>query len=119
MFVIEFSPPMVGITGTFNTVRLGLKLSRCLNVGDKVVLIDKRRAETMGAAFVESVHVGRLGDMAQLHAAENHNQRGLDREDAPKRLVANMVKRYGPHICNENKYVTVVYLRMSDEDDLF
>ena len=115
MYVLEFAPPMTGIGGQFNTVRLGIKWSRCLVAGDKVLLIDKKQSCTMGCAIVESVAVGKLGEMAQLHAAGNHNQRDLDAEGAPGRLVSNMVKRYGPHRCDENKRVTVIYLRMIED----
>lgn len=116
MFVIEFSPPMMGIEGHFNTVRLGTKWSKCLNVGDRVLLVDKRKSEVMKSATVEAVAVGKLGEMAQLHAAQNHNQRGLDATGAPRRLIDNMIKRYGPNMCDENKRVTVIYLRAGEDN---
>lgn len=117
MFVLEFSPPLAGIEGRFNTMRLGLKWSKSLTVGERVLLVDKRKSKVMASAVVEDLQVGKLGEMAKLHAVRNHNQKGLDPLNAPQRLVVNMIKRYGPMMCDENKRVTVIYLRCENEQD--
>lgn len=110
-YVIEFAPPMSGFEGSFNTFRLGLKWSRVLKPGDKVLLVDKKQSMVFAVAQVEGVHTGKLSEMAQEHAARNHNQKGLDSLEAPSRLTVNMIKRYGPHKCSENSKVTVIDLR--------
>lgn len=111
MYVIEFSPPMSGIEGVFNTVRLGGKYGKLLAPGDTVMLIDRKLSKVIGTAEVIAVEVGKLSEMAALHAAQNHNQKGLDESGAPRRLIDNMIRRYGPHKCGENSRVTVIYLR--------
>jgi hypothetical protein len=112
MNVIFFSPPMQGIEGTFNTFRIGLRYSKLLKRGDKVLLVDLKGCVVIGHAKVKSVIVGRLDEMAKLYAHENHNQTGLDGEGASDRLVANMQKRYGPHIASLEKKTTVIYLTL-------
>lgn len=111
MYIIEFSPPMENLEGAFNTVRMGLKLSKVLSVGDHVLLIDKPKGFAFGQAEVTAIHVGTLQDMATLHAGQNHNQKHLPPESAAERLIANMQKRYGPQIAKLDKKVTVIYLR--------
>ena len=110
-YVLEFAPPMNNIEGRFNTVRLGTKWGKTLVPGDVVYLLDKPHSMLIGRAKVERVLIGKLGEMATAHAAHNHNQVGLDPEGAPLRLITNMIKRYGPHRCDENKRVTVIYLK--------
>lgn len=110
MHIIEFSPPMLNLVGTFNTFRLGLRYSKLLNERDTVMLIDKKNLCVIGKAIVKSVIKGRLDDMAMLYAHENHNQKELDSEGAAQRLMTAMFKRYGPQMINEGKMVTVIYL---------
>ena len=111
-YVIEFAPPMSGLEGEFNTVRLGVKWSRNLKPGDTVFLMDKPKSAIFGQAEVTRIEVGKLGEVASVHAAQNHNQKHSDPDAAPQRLIENMVKRYGPHKCDQNKRVTVIYLRV-------
>ena len=115
MYVIEFAPPMTGFEGRFNTVRLGGTWGRRVKGGDRVLLLDKRVSAVFGTAEVEQVVVGRLNELAPAHAEHNHNQKGLDAQGAPERLVAGMKKRYGPQKVRDNSLVTFVYLRLLDE----
>ena len=110
MYVLEFAPPMENINGHFNTVRLGGAWAKRLATGDSVLLIAK--FQTIGQALVEHVEIGKLSEMAKLHAAQNHNQKSLDPGGAPERLVAAMIKRYGPHKVSHNSLCTVIYLRL-------
>lgn len=103
---------MHGLEGSFNTFRLGVRYSRMIKPGDKVLLTDKSKMVCFGRAVVKKVTVGKLRDMANLYAHDNHNQRDVTAEEAPDRLIAAMTKRYGPHLINENKLVTVVYLKL-------
>jgi hypothetical protein len=110
--IIEFAPPMESIGGYFNTFRMGIKWSKLLKMGDKVFLVDKPKALVFGEAIIGEVFVGRLDEMAKLHAVHNHNQVGLTpTAEAPERLIANMKKRYGPHIAREDKKVTVIFMQ--------
>lgn len=109
-YVLDFSPPMEGLTGVFSTMRLGLKFSRCLAPGDRVLMIERPRSILIGVAVVQQVEVGTLRNLSQRWATTNHNQRGLDAAGAPGRLVQNMIRRYGPHKCGENSKVTMILL---------
>lgn len=111
MRVLEFSPPMSGIEGEFNTFRLGVAWSKRVAPGDTVLLIDRKQFSVIGKAKITGVQVGSLRDMSALHARHNHNQKGLDPQGADERLIINMVKRYGPNKCDENKRVTVIGMK--------
>lgn len=111
MRIIDFAPPMSGIEGEFNTFRLGPAWSKRVESGEIVILMDKKQCSSMGYAEVTAIHVGKLLEMSTLHARRNHNQIGLDTEGAGERLIANMMRRYGPAKCGHTKTVTVVYLR--------
>lgn len=113
MHIIEFSPPIMGISGTFNTFRLGIRYSKILKVNDTVCLIDKQKLAIMGYAQVKEVLVGRLDDMAKLHASKNHNQVLNEPMFAPDLLIEAMMKRYGPHMVSLDKKVTVIYLSVT------
>jgi hypothetical protein len=110
MRIIEFSPPMSGLEGEFNTFRLGVAWSKRLAPGDTVCLMNKKEFSLMGYAEVKAVHVGKLSDMSALHARRNHNQLGLPSDGAGERLIANMIRRYGPHKVNHTVKVTVIYM---------
>lgn len=111
MHVIEFSPPMSGFDNEFNTFRVGVKWSKRLKVGDVVGLIDTKESKLFGIAEVVGIHQGKLRQVAEQHACRNHNQLGLDPAGAADRLIANMFKRYGPRIINDDKQTTVIELR--------
>lgn len=111
-YVLDFAPPLAGIEGTFNTFRLGVAWSKRVSEGDMVLLINKPKAQVIGRAQVQSVSVGTLSEMAVTDARFNHNQKGLDVEGAPARMIASMIKRYGPQMCRETSKVTVINLQM-------
>ncbi|WP_374335318.1 hypothetical protein [Methyloversatilis sp.] len=110
-YILEFSPPMSGFEGDFNTFRLGGKWQRVLKPGDKMLLVDKRTSAVFAVAEVQGADAGKLRDMANTFASFNHNQRELDCAGAPDRLISNMIKRYGPHKCSETSRVSVIHLR--------
>jgi len=115
MYVIEFFPPMTGLENSFNTFRLGGAWAKRISDGDRVLLLDKRRSETFAEAIVGEVVVGKLAELAAVHAKHNHNQKALDEQGAPERLITAMMKRYGPNKCGENSRCTVIYLKVCDE----
>lgn len=115
--IIEFYPPMSGIEGDFNTFRLGLAWSKRLSRGDRVLLIDKKQYALMGVGEVLDIHVGKLREMSTTHGCHNHNQKHLPQDGAGERVVAAMIKRYGPNKCSENSNVTVLYIRRIDDGD--
>lgn len=110
MKIVDFSPPMQGIGGSFNTFRLGGAWSRRLQPGEVVGLLDKKQMCLIGYAKVTGVQTGKLNQMSAQHGCRNHNQKHLPEEGAGERVVAAMMKRYGPHKCKETSLVTVIEL---------
>lgn len=117
MRVILFSSPILNIEGQFNTIRLGGKLTRELEPQQEVLLIDANKTTVICKALVESTVSGPLNDIAEAHAALNHNQKHLDPVEAPSRLKQAMIKRYGPHKVRDNSTVSVIYLRVLENGD--
>jgi hypothetical protein len=109
LHVIDFSPPMSGFESFFNTFRLGIAWAKRVQVGELVLLMDNKAHTIFGCAEVISVKVGKLGEMAALHAAFNHNQLGA--ENPAAKLIEGTIKRYGPHRVNVDKKYTVIYMR--------
>jgi hypothetical protein len=111
--VIEFAPPAEGLDGVsvFNTFRLGRVWAERLKTGDEVFLMWSKKMQVFGRAVVGDVHKGKLRELAEAHARFNHNQTGNpDTAGAADRLIANMMKRYGPQMVHENKLTTCIYL---------
>jgi len=112
-YVIEFAPPAEGLDGAlpFNTFRIGRVWAGRIKQGDEVFLMWSKKMQVFGRATVGAIFTGKLRELAEVHAAFNHNQ--IDHPDvagAPDRLIANMQKRYGPHIAHDNKLTTCIYL---------
>lgn len=98
----------------FNTVRLGGRLGSVLTPGCRVVLVERPKSIVLGCAVIQYTKVGTLREIADRYAHLNHNQKGKDREGAPDRLIAGMIKRYGPHKCGENSKVSMILLHRED-----
>lgn len=109
--ILDFAPPMLGIDGEFNTFRLGGAWAKRVQPGDKVALMDKKEMSLMGWAVVTGVHMGKLNELSALHGRRNHNQKHLPSEGAGERVIAAMMKRYGPNKCCETSRVTVIDMR--------
>lgn len=114
--IIDFSPPMSGIAGEFNTFRLGVAWSKRLNPGEQVLLMDKKLYSVMGSAKVMGVTVGSLSEMGALYGSQNHNQKHLPKEGAGERVATAMIKRYGPNRCCEDSKVTVIHLKYTSPE---
>lgn len=112
IYVIDFHPPILGLDGEFNTFRLGRTWSKRLKAGDHVLLTDRKNSVVFGRAEVTAVHTGPLGEMCKAHAIHNHTQRESTPEQAPERLLKEVLQKlYGPHIAHETKASVVIYLR--------
>jgi hypothetical protein len=111
MYVIEFEPPVDNVVGNFNTFRIGLKWSKTLKPYEHVLLMDTKKKFVFGKAVVMEIMTGKLNEMAKLYAHQNHNQKHVLPPESPAdRLIANMQKRYGPHIATLEKQTTVLFL---------
>jgi hypothetical protein len=112
-YALDFASPADGLDSEpiFNTFRIGRVWAARLHENDNVFLMDAKTKLVFGEAYVEDVMTGKLGELARQHARFNHNQIGKpDELGAANRLIANLTKRFGPHIVNENKLTTVIYL---------
>lgn len=114
--IISFGYPRRGLTGDFNTFRLGRKLSQTLVPGEVVELVDSRTAKLLKRATVAAVHTGQLDQMAQLHAALAHNWKEHPEAERPGLLMASMMKRYPPGRCREDSTVSVIYMKGQHDD---
>lgn len=109
--VIDFIPPVEGVEQEFNTFRLGWTLVEKLSEGQEILLMDKKAMVIFGRAQVLRVEKGTLRDMCEQHAHANHRELANPHEGAADRLMAYIVKLFGPHIATETKRTCVVYLR--------
>ena len=109
--IIGFIPPIVGVEDTFNTFRLGAKLSKSLTIGDKVYLANDKEKEVFGEAIVVGLDLGRLDEMCVIHGEKNHTEIGNDDGQAPERLFKLLQKIYGPQVAMPTKKTTVIYLK--------
>jgi len=108
---IGFVPPVEGVEDYFNTFRLGGTLGKKLKVGQQVLLLDEKSKVVFGRARVCAIGVGKLRDMCRDHAALNHRELNNSAEGAADRLFSYLQKLFGPHIVNDNKLCTVIYLK--------
>jgi len=109
--VIGFYPPVLGTEEEFNTFRLGGFYTKHLSPGEEVFLLNEKEKLIFGRARVQRIETGKLAEMIQAHAADNHAVLDGERELAPDRLMAILTKFYGPHIATPTKKTTVVYMR--------
>jgi hypothetical protein len=108
---IAFSYPRRGLTGQFNTFRLGLSWVEKCPEGAQVELVDSRSKKLLKRAVVERVVTGELTDMAEHHSALAHNWREHPAEDRAALLIASMTRRYPPGRVHPHSMVSVIYLK--------
>ena len=111
---IGFIPPVVGVEGEFNTLRLGGVLFKALNPGDEVFLLDERKKIVFGKAVVTKLDNGPINEMCAMHGHMNHTQLALDPAHSAEGLYKVVQKIYGPHIVQPHKNATVVYLKRTE-----
>lgn len=109
--VVGFIPPVVGLEGEFNTIRLGGAYAKKLKEGDTVFLMDQKSLMVFGTAIVQRVLLGTLKSMCEEHGSANHTELNNDAVGAPERLFKLVQKIYGPHIANETKKSCVIYMK--------
>lgn len=112
---IGFGYPRRGLSGEFNTFRLGLRFAERCPPGTRVELIDSRSKKLLGRATVTAVFTGTLTEMAQLHAHQAHNWKEHPEAERPALLVASMCRRYPPGRCTDTSMVSVIYMKEETE----
>jgi len=111
-YALDFSPPLIGFTGNFNTFRLGVAWTKRVKAGDRVLMVNTARSLVIARARITDVDSGSLRDMAIKHGSQNHNHSEFSPDIAAQRITQSMIKRYGPHKCSEDSKVTVIYLEI-------
>lgn len=110
--IIDFYPPIIGLENEFNTVRIGLAWMKRLNVGDEVYLSDNKERKVIGKAVVTDIQKGKLQEICEIHADNNHTQLQASVESNTSLELMKIVQKfYGPQIATPQKLATVIYLR--------
>lgn len=122
-YVIDFAPPLEGMSGEFNTIRLGLTWPKRIKEGDKVFLMDNKERRIFGAAIVTGIHTGTLEEICKHHAQHNHtaianpdlrDSSGKILQDNAATHVFNVLQKFnGPHIATPTKKSVAIYLKRS------
>jgi len=112
---LAFSYPRRGLSGNFNTFRLGARAGEKYPVGTVVELVDARSKKPLKRATVTAVHQGTLVEMALLHADFAHNWKDAPAAERVQSLVASMKKRYPPGRALDTSICSVIYMKEIDE----
>lgn len=108
--ILKFSYPRRGLSGQFNSFRLGARAAERFAPGTEVELVDSRSEKLLLRAVVTAVHVGVLTEMAQLHAHQAHNWKDHPTLEQPALLIASMKRRYPPNRVRDTSICSVIYL---------
>jgi len=116
---LAFSYPRRGLSGEFNTFRLGVKWASECPPGSTVELVDARTKRVLGRATVRFVIVGKLNDLAPRCADLAHNWKDHPvASERPGLLVASMKRRYPPNRVRDDSVVSVIYLTEKRDETL-
>jgi hypothetical protein len=115
---LRFGVGIDGLTGEFNTMRVGSAWLHRLIAGQRVGLLGKA-GNCLGYALVTHVEAGPKQDMLTRYAAENHVFKGryyakipmAERAASLNRTLRNM---YGSMIYTNATVLTVIRLRRTD-----
>lgn len=118
-YVLDFIPPLEGMSGEFNTIRIGITWAKKLKAGDLVFLMNNKERAIFGTARVIEVHLGTLEEICQQHGHMNHTQKSAEPHTLPAaetalRMMQVITKIYGPHIALPSKKTTAIYLSRVD-----
>jgi hypothetical protein len=122
-YVIDFVPPLEGMGGEFNTIRLGQAWAKRIKEGDKVFLMDNKERRIFGVAVVTGLHLGTLEEICKQHGIFNHTaianpdfSNSSDetcRHNAATHVLNVLQKFNGPHIATPTKKSIAIYLKRS------
>lgn len=110
--ILKFSDT-AGLSGEFNTFRLGGAWAKRVSVGD-VVLLQNGQGEAIDYATVCDTHIGSFSDMAHEYGVDNHLAINAEISGTPFDLAQVMTKLYGAHRFSLNSTVSVIELRRRD-----
>lgn len=108
---LKFSYPRRGLTGQFNTFRLGARAGQQCSPGTELELVDSRSGKLIKRATVTAVFTGPLNEMAQQHAHQAHNWKDHEPEQRPALLMNSLAKRYPPNRVRDTSIVSVIYMQ--------
>lgn len=115
--VITFVPPIIGLHGEFNTMRLGRNWSlRVVPMKTRVALVNSSNMTVLGYALVERVDVGPFETMLHRFGKENHLVVHSEHQD-PIAVVQKVLKgAYGQFLTDYSE-LTVLSLRRLDAQE--
>lgn len=108
---IAFGYPRRGLSGQFNTFRLGPRFAQRCPPGTEVELVDARTKRVLKRATVTAVFTGPLAEMASAHAHQAHNWKEYPESERQHLLVASLKKRYPPGRARDDSVVSVIYMQ--------
>lgn len=108
---LKFGYPRRGLSGEFNTFRLGARAGQQCLPGTELELVDSRSGKLLKRAIVTAVFTGPLNKMAQQHAHLAHNWKDHPPEQRPALLMGSLAKRYPPNRVRDDSLVSVIYMR--------
>lgn len=115
---IPFSYPRRGLSGRFNTIRLGRAWSEKCKKGDTVELVDARTKRLLTRATVLAITTGQLQELAPVHAHYAHNWKDHPvAEERSALLIASMKRRYPPNRVRDDSICTVIYLEKLNDPE--
>jgi hypothetical protein len=113
--IVTFIPPIVGLGGRFNTLRLGDTWERRVEIGSRVALFNNKTEQVLGYAAVEGVFSGPFEEVLRTHAENNHLIVGKPGTDLS--VVEGVLRgAYGKFLTPKSK-LTALYLRRIDEEE--
>ena len=113
--IIPFRPPLLGLSGFFNTFRKGGAWVKRVEPGRIVAMGDLGTGQIIGEAEVLRVVKGPLADLMPEHATYNHM---CLREDAPEASLQKVLDRsYGKNWAAPDAEFTVIYLERCDDGE--
>jgi hypothetical protein len=108
--VLEFKDGTGLEASEFATFRIGQVWSRKVAIGTPVLI--SLNGMALGVRIVSRLEVGNILDMLARHAINSHLEIDGDKDEAlaATRRYHSLVRLYGPHVVNEKKALTVLYL---------
>lgn len=111
--LIGFRPPIVGLNGVFNTLRVGETWMTRVEPGTLVTLINTVNNEVLGYAKVVRLHTGPFDEMVKKHAHRNHI--GKSTTDNPIETVNHVLRKAHGHFLNDDSRLTAIYLERVED----
>lgn len=110
--IIGFKPPLRGVDGRFNTIRMGKAWMKRVFPGSRVALLNLKTNEVFGTAIVDRLDFAEKEHIAEVHAKDNHLfvDTNVSPAECGERMPKILRNLYGNLIYKNNAYATAIYL---------